>query len=228
MDHSTILTCQQVRELDRAAIEELGMPGLVLMENAGRGLVDLMARHGIAGPVLIACGPGNNGGDGLVMARHLDLMGIEVHVLLAAPPAALRGDAADNLRWLRASSVAWHSPDEDWTARWSAPGHHLDWVVDALLGTGARGAPRGGLADIIQQLNDIPAARRLAVDIPSGLDGDTGQAAATTFRADITGTFVAVKPGLIAPPAASYVGRIEVVSIGVPRGLLQRPSRAGD
>jgi NAD(P)H-hydrate epimerase len=216
------LSCEQVRQIDQAAIDELGMPGLVLMENAGRGLVDVMIRHGLAGPVWVACGPGNNGGDGLVMARHLDLLDIEVHVLLAADPERLHGDSADNLRWLRASGVHLHLLDHDWRTLWTAAENQPAWVVDALLGTGAHGAPRAPLAAVISQLNRLPARRRLAVDIPSGLDGDTGEMATVTFRADVTGTFVAAKPGLLAPSAASCVGQLEVVPIGIPRGLLER------
>jgi NAD(P)H-hydrate epimerase len=216
-----ILSCEQVREIDRMAIDELQMPGLVLMENAGRGIVDVLREEGVRGPVLIACGPGNNGGDGFVIARHLDLLDVPVHVVLACDPARLRGDAADNFRWLQATQVTVHRIDPTGALRLPSPPIAFDWVVDALLGTGVRGAPRAPLDQLIRQLNQLPA-RRLAVDLPSGLDGETGGAAPTTFRADVTGTLVAAKPGLVDATAAPYVGRLVVLDIGVPRGILQR------
>jgi NAD(P)H-hydrate epimerase len=216
-----VLSCEQVRQIDRVAIDELNMPGLVLMENAGRGIALLMQREGLAGRVLIACGPGNNGGDGFVVARHLDLGNVEVHVALACDPGRLSGDAAANFAWLGETGVQIHRVDQEWPAALEWVDTSCDWVVDALLGTGVRGAPRAPLDRVIERLNQIPA-RHLAVDIPSGLDAESGEAARTTFRADLTATMVAAKPGLLAPAAAPYVGRLEVLEIGVPLRVLQR------
>jgi NAD(P)H-hydrate epimerase len=219
-DH-LVLSCEQVRQIDRMAIDELKMPGLVLMENAGSEIAQLMKREGLGRRVLIACGPGNNGGDGYVVARHLDLCNVEVHVALACDPQRLSGDAGANFAWLSATGVQVHRVDQQWPAALEWVDTSCDWVVDALLGTGVRGAPRSPLDRVIERLNQI-SARHLAVDIPSGLDGESGEAARTTFRADVTATLVAAKPGLVAAGAVPYVGRLEVLEIGVPRRILQR------
>jgi NAD(P)H-hydrate epimerase len=216
-----VLSCQQIRQIDRIAIDELQMPGLVLMENAGRGVVELMLRQGIVGSVVIACGPGNNGGDGFVIARHLDLLGLEVHVVLACDPQRLRGDAKANFGWLAQTNVRLYHVDGPWPPPLADVVERSDWIVDALLGTGVQGPPRPPVDQVIGRLNQV-AARRLAVDIPSGLDGESGSASATTFCAQLTATFVAAKPGLMAPAAAAYVGRLEIVDIGVPRKILER------
>lgn len=215
----------QFREFDRRASEEYGLSGLVLMENAGRGCVDILEALGIGGPVLIGCGKGNNGGDGLVIARHLDARGFRVGVLLAASPDEFRGDAATNWAVFRRCRVPWAvvAPDGSDTARQLDQvlgGRPPDWCLDALLGTGSRGEPRPPLAPLIAAFNRL-AAKRMAVDLPSGLDGDTGHAAETTFRADHTCTFVSVKQGFGVAAAQPYLGRVHVVNLGVPRPLLE-------
>ncbi len=214
------LTRQQVREVDRRAIEEYGMSGLVLMENAGRGCADVLMRLGVSGPVVICCGRGNNAGDGFVIARHLDLRGVAAKVLLWSDPADLSGDAAANYRILSKTDVQIVLLGQQHDAeRLTAEIAAADWIVDALLGTGARGEPRPPLDAVIDQLNSSPA-KKLAVDLPSGLDCDTGQPAVHTFRADHTCTFVAAKPGLLAEAAQPFVGRIHVLDIGAPRKLV--------
>ena len=213
------LTRDQVREVDRRAIEEYGISGLVLMENAGRGCVDRLCELGVRGPVVICCGRGNNAGDGFVIARHLDLRGHAVRVVLFCDPADLRGDAAVNYAILAKSAVPIRIVTGTEDASWEADLAGADWIVDALLGTGSRGQPRPPLDRVIQRLNQQPA-RRLAVDLPSGLDCDTGEPAATTFRADHTCTFVAAKPGFAVPAAAEYLGQVHVLDIGTPRKLL--------
>ncbi len=210
----------QSRELDRRATEEYGIPGLVLMENAGRGVADVLEGLGIQGPVVVCCGKGNNAGDGFVLARHLDLRGYAVRVLVWAEPAEPAGDAGINFEILRKTGVP---------IQFFRPEHEADrlqrdlagaaWIVDALLGTGARGEPRAPLDAVIDQLN-AAAAPKLAVDLPSGLDCDTGQAARHTIRAAHTCTFVAPKIGFFAPGAAEYVGRVHVLDIGAPRRLV--------
>jgi NAD(P)H-hydrate epimerase len=226
MSHSPpTLDRRQSREVDRRAIEEYGMLGLVLMENAGRGVVDKLFQFGIAGPVVVCCGKGNNAGDGFVIARHLDLRRQEVHVLLWADPAELAGDALANYAILAKSDVpilqlagGSASPDAERVLRGAG------WIVDALLGTGAQGAPRPPLAEAIDLLN-LQGARKLAVDLPSGLDCDLGVISPHTFVAEHTCTFVAPKPGFYAPGAERYTGVVHVLDIGAPRKLVDEMLR---
>jgi len=222
-----------VRDVDRRAIEEFGVPGVVLMENAGRNAAHLL--HAIAGDgtsVSIACGRGNNGGDGFVIARHLDLLGHSVRLLLACPPEACAGDAAINLAIVRRSGLDLAVLDRADPAAWEAAlgpaGGAAGWIVDALLGTGASGPPRGPIAaaiDAINALRDRGRARTFSVDIPSGMDCDTGQAPGAVIHADVTATFVARKLGFDAPGADRLTGAVHVLDIGAPRALLESLAR---
>lgn len=220
-DDGKSLTRDQVRELDRRAMEEYGLPGVVLMENAGRGCVLSILAHGCQGPVVICCGKGNNGGDGFVIARHLEARGIDVKVLLLADPAALRGDAAANYSIAVKSGIRIHVVNADVAAaEIDALLQGADWIVDALLGTGAQGNPQPPISTVIERINASPA-RKLAVDLPSGLNCDTGEPAIPTIRADVTCTFVAPKRGFTHSAARPYLGIVEVVEIGVPGRLLR-------
>ncbi len=211
----------KTRLLDSRAMEEYGLAGVVLMENAGRGVADTLCRLGIGGPVVICCGKGNNAGDGFVIARHLDRRGYDVRVLLWARPEQLSGDAAVNFRILEKTGVPIEtfSADDD-LSRLQKQLDEAAWIVEALLGTGARGEPRPPLDTVIDRINAADAAK-LAVDLPSGLDCDTGQAAGHTIRADHTCTFVAAKPGFFLRDAAHYTGRLHILDIGVPRKLVE-------
>lgn len=210
-----------VRDVDRRAIEEYGLPGIVLMENAGRGTTELLIGLGISGPVVICAGKGNNGGDGFVIARHLDLLGFDVRVLLFCDPAELTGDAAINYRVLQAAgqagSVMAGAPD---SARIRAELAAADWIVDALLGTGTQGEIREPFRTAIAAINAADK-RVLAVDLPSGMDCDTGEPLGTCVRADHTATFVAPKLGFGATAAARWTGEVHVIDIGAPRRLLE-------
>ena len=224
MTHLT-LTRRWVREIDRRAIEEYGMSGLVLMENAARGAVEVLRSLHATGPIAIASGKGNNAGDGFAMARLLDAAGIPVKVLLFSEPDELRGDAAANFAILAKCGV----PIVVYGSKYDAPSLDAElagctWIVDALLGTGSSGDPRPPLDQVIEHLNRHPAPR-LAVDLPSGLDCDTGYTAPSTIRADHTVTFVAPKPGLLVPEAQPYVGQLHVVDIGAPRVLVEEVLR---
>jgi NAD(P)H-hydrate epimerase len=216
---------EESRQVDRRAIEEYGLSGLVLMENAGRGVADRLERLGISGPVILCCGKGNNAGDGFVIARHLDLRGYPVRVLVWAEAAELTGDAGVNFRVLEKMNVPLtlfgkgHDP-----AQLAAALVGAAWIVDALLGTGARGELRAPLDAVIDQLNASPAPK-LAVDLPSGLDCDTGEAAAHTIRAAHTCTFIAPKTGFQAPEADRYTGHVHVLDIGAPRQLVEEVLR---
>jgi NAD(P)H-hydrate epimerase len=220
------MTCAQVRAFDRRAIEMLNLPGIVLMENAGRTAAEFIYDE-LPDParsnVVILCGPGNNGGDGFVIARHLQNAGVGVTVALAMPPERSTGDAATNLRIyehlggrLIDASLPDSAPRFEPALRRGATA-----IVDALLGTGAGGAPRGRIAELIRLANSI-SARRIAVDVPSGLDADSGAVADPCFQADLTITFVAAKVGFSTPTSEAVLGRVIVAGIGVPR----YPSRA--
>ncbi len=215
------LTRSEVRTVDSQAIADYGLPGIVLMENAGRGAAELLTRLGISGPVVICAGKGNNGGDGFVIARYLELHGVETSVLLFCDPQELSGDAAINCR-------VCISAQQRLEVLGKAPDHAVvierlssaDWVVDALLGTGTQGAIREPYLTAIAAIN-ASVKKVLAVDLPSGMDCDTGQPLGACVRADHTATFVARKVGFDAPGADAFTGRVHVIGIGVPRRLLQ-------
>lgn len=211
----------QSRNVDHRAINELGMSGLVLMENAGRGVVDKLFQFGIQGPVVICCGKGNNGGDGFVIARHLDLRHQEVRVLLFADPAELTSDALANYRLLQHCDIPMQVFSPQATGdEIAAALPKRGWIVDALLGTGATGNPRAPIDQALLAMN-AASARKLAVDLPSGLDCDTGQPGEPTFRAEHTCTFVAPKTGFYAAGAEAYTGVVHVIDIGAPRTLIE-------
>jgi NAD(P)H-hydrate epimerase len=216
------LSREQVRSIDRRAIEDYGMPGVALMENAGRGAAELLVRLGIHGRVVICCGKGNNGGDGYVIARHLDYAGVDVRVLLFFRPEELTGDAAINYHIIARSKLPIGVQDpsnfEENAVRTALAG--ADWVVDALFGTGLSGPIRAPLDRIVELIN-ASGAKVVAVDIPSGLDCDTGRPLGPTVRAHHTATFVAVKKGFVEESAKEWLGQVHVVDIGVPRALLE-------
>jgi NAD(P)H-hydrate epimerase len=213
-----LLTAAQTRALDSALIEKLGLPGLVLMENAGRGVAEIIVRErpAMAGlDVRVVCGAGQNGGDGFVVARHLLRRGAKVRVLLALPPEKLTGDAALFARVLRALA-----PDcikdlssETEAKVWQAHLTGAAVVVDALFGTGVRSQITGVPAAAIAAMNATDALR-VSVDIPSGLDADTGKIHGSSVHAHITATMAHRKVGLVLD-ADAQVGRIRVVDLGV-------------
>jgi NAD(P)H-hydrate epimerase len=215
------LTREQVRTVDRRAINDFGVPGVVLMENAARGTAEVLLALGIHGPVVVCCGKGNNGGDGLALARHLDNRLVPVRVLLFAHPEEVGGDAAINLHILEKTGVRLDVRNED-PLNLELLRHDLaaaDWVVDALFGTGLTGPLQTLFADVVRAIN-ASSAHVLAVDIPSGLDADTGEPLGATVRAQHTVTFVAPKKGFASPAARSWIGHVHVVDIGAPRSLL--------
>lgn len=217
----TPMSRDQVRDVDRRAISEYGMPGVVLMENAGRGAAELLIELGIAGRVIICAGKGNNGGDGYVIARHLQNRGFEAEVWLFCNPTELSGDAAINYRILQAAGWAGRVIDDN--ADFAALFAELqsdDWIVDALLGTGTRGALRPPFPEIIAAINQS-VAKVFAIDLPSGMDCDTGKPLGTCVRAEQTATFVAPKLGFDQPGATAWTGTVHVIDIGVPRDLIQ-------
>jgi NAD(P)H-hydrate epimerase len=211
------LSRNEVREVDRRAIEHYGVSGLVLMENAGRGCVDVLMSLGCRGPVGVVCGKGNNAGDGFVIARHLEIRGVAVKVLLCNPPAELRGDAATNYAIIAKMGLPIvELTKSSFAEKLATELAGAEWIVDALLGTGATGPPRPPFDEAIHLMNTSPA-HRLAVDMPSGLDCDAGLPAEPTLRADHTCTFVAPKLGFANPLAITHLGQVHVLDIGVPQ-----------
>ncbi|MBM3979758.1 MAG: NAD(P)H-hydrate epimerase [Planctomycetes bacterium] len=221
------LTRAEVRELDRRAIDGFGVPGLVLMENAGRGCAELLMRlNPDRAPVAILCGPGNNGGDGFVIARHLDNAGWPVDVqVFARHNRASPGDADINFDILFTSGIAFtqYRPDNFDAAHRDQFARHLApaaWVVDALFGNGltrALGAPFDELAALV----NASGKPVLAIDLPSGLDCDTGEPLGPCVRATHTATFVAPKRGFLNPGARAWTGEVHVIDIGAPRFLVE-------
>jgi len=225
-----VLSRAAVRELDRRAIEEYGVPSILLMENAGRACADEALRMlgDARGPVLVLCGPGNNGGDGLVIARTLWNRGVEVGAVFVGPRDGLesgRPDLALNLRLWRGlgrTIDVVETPSE--VAELSTPLARAALLVDALFGTGLARELAEPWRGVIGLVN---AARRpvLAVDLPSGLDADTGAVLGAAVRATLTVTFVARKPGLSRGSGPELSGRIVVAEIGIPRALLEAAAR---
>lgn len=202
------LSRAEVREYDQRAMAR-GVPGPVLMENAARGAVELLVSLGAFGPIGIVCGKGNNAGDGFVMARLLSGLGFRVHVELVGRPEELTGDAAIAFAPLSSLGIPLHPVDDQLAARL----RQCQWVVDALLGTGTQGEIREPFASAIDA---IQRAKRvvLAVDLPSGLDCDSGLPLGPTVIARHTATFVARKLGFDNPASEPYTGKVHVLPIG--------------
>ncbi len=198
---------EAMRATDRWAIEDRGIPSLQLMERAGEGLAALLWEVAPSGPVAVVCGKGNNGGDGLVVARLLHRGGRTVRVLLVPPPQELQGDAAENLRALPVATEPFAAERLEGVAV----------IVDAVLGTGVSGPPREPVASVLAAMEaaDAPV---VAADVPSGVDASSGEVAGVAVHALATATFGAMKPGLWINPGKGYAGRVEVVDIGSPAG----------
>ena len=221
------LTREEVRRVDRYAIEHLGLPEAVLMENAGinaaGAIFDEMreygSRGGAAAEAIIFCGGGNNGGDGYVIARHLDAWGLSPTVYAVADPAKLDGAAAVNYRACRAIGLpVTELLDEASLEQQAAAWGGASVLVDAILGTGFTGTVREPQASVIRRINAVAGPRVVAIDVPSGLDCDTGEASpdGSTVQADLTVTFVARKRGFDAAAAGRYLGRVVLADIGLP------------
>ena len=207
-----LLTTQEMAEADRRAVA-LGVPSLALMENAGQAVAReacLMRPH--PGRIAVLCGPGNNGGDGYVAARHLKAAGHEVRVYRLGDAGQLKGDAGEMARRLNAHVRA-ASPDAL---------QSMDLVIDALFGAGLSRALDGDAADLIEAINasGIPV---LSVDVPSGLDGSTGQAGGPVVHATRTITFFRKKPGHLLMPGRALCGEVAVADIGIPDDVLGNP-----
>lgn len=213
------LSAEESRNVDWVAKSQGHIMGIVLMENAGRGIAEILLAENPKGKVVICCGRGNNGGDGFVIARHLNAAGVDVQVLLFADPKKLMGDACLNHAIIAHSDIPMKvliSPSaEDLKSIFN----DAVWVVDALVGTGHKGVLRSPFDIVVGRINES-GVKVLAVDLPSGLDADTGIASDPTIKATITATMVTPKTGFKNPEAQSYLGKLMVVGIGLPKWLL--------
>ncbi len=223
-----LMSRDQVRAFDAWAINGLGISGVVLMENAGRSCAELIEEKlsAIARPkVCIFCGTGNNGGDGFVIARHLFNRGFTVVVVLCGDRNKIKGDARANLDILEGLGVRVEEMDvdaeSDVEGRAASFAQDADMIVDAIFGTGLTGELRDEYKRLIGGINAL-SCPILAVDIPSGLDCDTGQTLGAAIRADWTVTFVAVKKGFPLESAQAQTGEIYVASIGVEPSCKQK------
>ncbi len=217
-----LLKAARMRALDERAINEVGIPGAVLMEEAGRGAVRLITESGwlknFDDEILLFAGKGNNGGDAFVVGRVLRLAGyLRVRIVLPAVGAGLQGDAKTNHDvFVKLGGEVVELRDEN---KWLAVKPQLNsakLIVDGLLGTGLKSAVRGLYAEIITAINEFPGPV-LALDIPSGLDADSGRPLGAAVRATATATFAFGKPGLFVTPGCEYAGRVEIINIGIPQ-----------
>ncbi|RPJ17143.1 MAG: NAD(P)H-hydrate dehydratase [Desulfobacteraceae bacterium] len=221
-----ILTADEMRRIDRETID-FGIPGRILMENAGRGaaqaLIERFPGAG-AGKIGVLAGRGNNGGDGFVIARHLSQRGIDVSVYLLSEASAVKGEALANLELLYRLEI----PVIEISDRKSFDSNqismrHRDIWVDAIFGTGLKSDIKGYIRDVILFIN-IMRKPVLAVDIPSGIDSDTGQVCGEAVRSNVTATFGYAKAGHYLYPGAAYSGKVEIVDIGIPKYIADRIS----
>jgi NAD(P)H-hydrate epimerase len=218
-----LYTAAQMRALDAWAIEQRGIPSLELMEKAGAGVAAAIAELEPTGVVRIVCGKGNNGGDGLVTARHLAERGIEAEALLLWEPDELSSDARENhARLMEVEGVARRVDGAALAGALAGSGT----VVDALLGTGFSGAPRAPIDAAIESIN-AAGAPVVAIDVPSGVDASSGEVEGACVRAGLTVTFHASKLGLWVLPGKAYCGRVEVIDIGIPEGGPEASHDAG-
>ena len=225
---TVVMSRDEVRAFDQWAINVLGIPGIVLMENAGRSCAELIKEKlkSITKPaVCIFCGTGNNGGDGYVIARHLLNSGFKITVIISGERSKIKGDAKTNLDILEQmgqpiEQLNFSGNIQNQVKTFAAG---ADMIVDGIFGTGLTGELKNEYKDLIESIN---AANRptLAIDIPSGLDCDSGKPLGAAVKATYTVTFVAVKNGFIVPQAAEYTGEIFVVSIGVEADSIKKPT----
>ena len=229
MDAMRRLTREQVRAIDRLSVERYGIPSIVLMENAARAAADgAWEMLGVRpGRVLILCGGGNNGGDGLAVARHLHNRGAEIDIGLLVDPAKYKGDALANWNIVRAMGLHMRPFDPTGLGRYGivegGPNKPLALIVDAIFGTGLAQAPRDpfpAVADAVHAAH-VPV---LAIDVPSGLDCETGQPLGACIKATRTVTFVAEKAGFGIHRAGDWLGQVTVGDIGCPRELIDEVS----
>lgn len=212
-----VVTAAEMRQIDQDTIEGIGIPGIVLMETAGSEIVRVIERHySTAQSIVIFVGKGNNGGDGLVIARQLSHTGCDVSIFLVSPAESFTGEARTNLDIARNLGLKIEEIQADFAFLDTL---HCDLLIDAIFGTGLRGNVRDPIANIINAINDL-SIPILSVDLPSGLDADTGHPLGTCIQADKTVTIGLPKRGLLLHPGAELAGELEIVDIGFPQQVI--------
>lgn len=218
-----LLSADEMRAMDRTAIDHYGLSGLILMENAGRGAAEYFSRFFaelFPGPVSIFCGKGNNGGDGYVIARHLENKGWKIRVVVLAPRQDISGDARTNLEILhRGGTDVSYAPDQESLAAILSGQTASRLIIDAIFGNGLSSDICGHLAEVIDWINasGLPVA---AVDMPSGINADSGAVMGRSVRADCSATFAFPKVGQMLYPAVSFGGEVTTIDIGMPGKLM--------
>ncbi len=214
-----ILTCQQVRRIDQLAVDQYAMPPVILMENAGLNASGIICREyaSLKGKkVSVFCGPGNNGGDGFVIARHLHNAGYNVKTVITGPIEKFKGDGLTNYNIIARMNIPVLTIDDvDDVLAESV------LVIDALLGTGFNGEVHSPIDYFIEKINDS-GKPVVSIDTPSGLDCYAREPSSKTVKADMTITFVDVKEALTTMESEPYVGKIEAVGIGIPKELIEQ------
>lgn len=202
-----VMTRQEVRDFDRWAIEILKIPGVVLMENAGKNFTHIFLEKIKPSPgakIVIICGTGNNGGDGFVIARHLANQGFDARIVIYGETEKISGDARINYEIVKNMNLPIGKVDLS----------RSDIIIDAILGTGFTGVLRQDLSELIDRINSLNKTI-VAVDIPSGLDCDTGFVQNAAIKADLTITFAAYKRGFLNPDSRQFTGCVSVADIGI-------------
>lgn len=222
-----ILSRDEIRSIDKKAIEEYGIPGCVLMENAGRNMAEYLLLQDIRGPIILCAGKGNNGGDAYVIARYLDNHQIPISVFVFAAKEEIKGDALIHYQVLEKMGIyithitEQQLNDANFQSEIFKKFQNAEWIVDGILGTGLLGSMSSFYTQVITLMNN--AQRKiLAIDIPSGLDCDTGEPLGSAIRAHTTLTVIAAKKGFSNYDAKKYIGHCEVIDIGIPRRLFTK------
>jgi len=224
-----LVKASEIKEMDRITIHEIGIPGAVLMENAARGATRIFLEHfdpAANSHVVVICGPGNNGGDGYVMARYLSQAGLRIIVLVLADLGRISGDALTNLEIIKRMDLDIREvpgPKEWKKIRMSLA--DCDYIIDGILGTGLNAPVRDYYGKVIEDVN-ASGKPVMAIDIPSGLNADTGGITGVAVRADLTVTFGFPKLGQMLYPGADLVGRLARIDIGIPDSVAERVKAA--
>lgn len=220
-----LITASEMREMDRLTIEEAGIPGVVLMENAAGSAAEIFLEHFNPPPdslIYIICGKGNNGGDGFVIARYLHESGMNVSVAITGERSSIKGDALINLSAIQKLGIKFSEINDDtaldaFIKRITG----CSYIIDGIFGTGLNSPVKGIYKKIIDAVNDskIPV---MSIDIPSGLNSDTGEIMGSAIKADLTVTFGFIKPGQVVYPGAGLTGKLVNVDIGIPRMISEK------